>query len=63
MKEELVECDFCGEEFPADEVDTEMAEHDFCVCPNCVSDAREQLIAIRNKENEFDDDFGDEFLN
>jgi NAD-dependent SIR2 family protein deacetylase len=58
MKELFEECDFCGEEFPADEVDSEMAEHDFCVCPNCVPAAREQLILmgdIEEDEEEYED--------
>jgi hypothetical protein len=57
MKEEFVECDFCGEEFPADEVDTEMAEHDFCVCPSCVPAAREQLVLMGDIEEEDDEIF------
>jgi hypothetical protein len=59
MREEFVECDFCCEEFPTDEVDTEMAEHDFCVCPNCVPAAKEQLIAMGDIGEEDDWDVED----
>ena len=56
MKEiELDKCDFCGEMFPADEADYEMSEHDYCVCPNCVDAAREQLVLSGEIDNKHDE--------
>lgn len=51
----MEECDFCGNEFPSALVDTEMQEHDYCVCPDCVDIAREQLIAMGDIEEETED--------
>ena len=58
MIHELAECDFCGDIFLENEIDIEMSEHDYCVCPNCVDTARKQLIADGEiEEDEFKDDW------
>jgi len=51
-----VECDFCGDDFDASEADSEMAEHDWCVCPNCLDSAREQLTLSGEIEEENEDE-------
>lgn len=53
---EVYECDFCGEEFnylP----NSEMAQHDFCVCDDCVDTAREQLTEMGDIDED-EEDYG-----